>query len=239
MPLGIEEIEECYLESEIPTTTGGATSHAIVRTSDSKIRALPKDDIPVNPHDHEGDILKLDGITSTRSDFYITADVAGDITIRDSDGYPRIVLRSSDSKIIFMNSTVSSGAIITNNNNHVSINGSHNDYGVFSLILGNTTTNGRALAYSWELHSSSIMNKTNIEPLPSQTDALSKIRALEYDYAGERKAGIVVEDLDASGIKGIISKSNGEIVSWNSVPLVVALLKEVQDLRKEMEALKK
>jgi len=244
-----ENIEYFYEEVSIPSATESETNGFLVRTTGPKIRVLDKDDMVVPTHDHNDETLKCDKIESN------LPYTSGWLSVHNSLSTGRAELKAGTTTRVAVYGkgvTNNSGQIILNGGEQIILKGTtdgrvslggNNYLGVAYGLAMNNDSGYRAVGYSWELYSSSVANKTNIVDLPPQSANIAKIRPLEYDYKGERQVGIVVEDLENAGIKGIITKANPEnpalITSWNPVPLLVALLKEVQDLRAEMEAMKK
>ena len=84
--------------------------------------------------------------------------------------------------------------------------------------------------------------KERIVSLPHQTEKIEKLNPVQFVYKNDRvkheQYGLIAEEVAEVYPALVLRDKDGQIVSLNYQLLVPLLLKEVQDLRRELEALK-
>lgn len=238
MPLDIDDVEECYLESEIPTTTEGVTTHVLVRTSDSKLRALAKGDLPVNSHNHEGETLQNLEIDATGlPDSVARWDInANQALVIASGSSPQLII-SGAGYATRANSVHLQGGDgwIRVGPNGVAINSTVSS--TYALKLSST---GKAIAEGWYTYPCSIGDKENIVEISDAAEKIEAIKGITFVQDGVQRAGVSAEDLDSTGLPGAtIIDENGKYEGINQMVLIPLLVQAVKELISEVKALKK
>ena len=94
---------------------------------------------------------------------------------------------------------------------------------------------------TWGTDSSSLKYKTNVMNLSREyVDAVYKLRPVEFDYKddGKKSIGFIAEEVNEI-LPEIVTKINGEIEGVEYEHLIAPLVAIIQELRKEINELKK
>lgn len=111
------------------------------------------------------------------------------------------------------------------------------------LELPNSATSGEGLAYAWGTHSSRRW-KTNISPLQSALDKISRLRGVEFDWkpenGGKHDIGLIAEDVGKVIPEVVTYEKNGiDATGLKYDRLVALLIAGMQEQQKRIEALER
>lgn len=107
----------------------------------------------------------------------------------------------------------------------------------YALELTGTENYRKGRADAWEIYSCSERDKENLVEIWDPITKLKNLRGLTFTRNGVADTGIVVEDLEKTGLPGIIHKVASKIEAWNPVPIIGLLIASMKELIARVEAL--
>ena len=107
----------------------------------------------------------------------------------------------------------------------------------WALELTGTLNYRKAVADQWALYACSISDKENIEEISDPVAKIKNLRGLTFTRDGVPATGMVVEDMDKTGLPGIVQKVGAKIESFNPFALLSLVISTLRELVARVEAL--
>lgn len=242
-----EQIEQFLTPQELPEFLyHHLFNDIVVKGSNEQLGTTPSTNFSQPGHDHLGDTIKPGKIDNYNSPSFYIRNMYGSGFISIQSGTCQFLLRESDQKALLL---LNGGQSCIFLKDSIHVGASHNPY-LYKLSLPNNYDNGRAIAYAWDLYASSITRKTDVEEIQDPLEKLDFVRGLTYIDRDTPDTGFVVEDIDKTGLPGIVNredpKNPSEITSYSGkglLSLLFAAVREIKhivfDLRERVEVLER